>query len=211
MPFELGRPFGNPNDPEFQSVVLMEALNLLSEKKGPVLKNFTKEARSIQNEKLSLSCPVNFTVYRRTETEKDVLFDDFRQEFLQMRNWYELSMKRHQRSTVTRKFLNIEELFQRIKSFVEDGIRIQEKSNISPYMEIKLDIEDLKTYYFESICYQLDINNSSGQLANWFWGQTVAATIINEIKKKCKNSEDRELRRLSGFLIPRSQIHRFDE
>ena len=37
VPFELGRPFGPPSDPDFQKRVLLSALRLLETNTGPVL------------------------------------------------------------------------------------------------------------------------------------------------------------------------------
>ncbi|SVE14489.1 uncharacterized protein METZ01_LOCUS467343, partial [marine metagenome] len=45
VPFELGRPMGAPNDPEFQKKVLRAALELLDRDDGPVLiEDFSGEA-----------------------------------------------------------------------------------------------------------------------------------------------------------------------
>jgi len=38
-PFQLGRPLGEPGDPEFQRRVLMRALGLLERRDGPVVFN----------------------------------------------------------------------------------------------------------------------------------------------------------------------------
>ena len=47
VPFELGRPFGTPNAPEFQEEVLRSALAMLAEPTGPVIRDFGREAPSI--------------------------------------------------------------------------------------------------------------------------------------------------------------------
>ena len=44
VPFELGRPFGVPNDSEFQRSVLEHALDLLERSSGAVLEDFPEEA-----------------------------------------------------------------------------------------------------------------------------------------------------------------------
>ena len=44
VPFELGRPFGVPHDPEFQLSVLRKVLGLTEHKKGPVLEDFPEDA-----------------------------------------------------------------------------------------------------------------------------------------------------------------------
>ena len=40
VPFELGRPFGAPNEVEFQRKVLHNCLELLERESGPVLEDF---------------------------------------------------------------------------------------------------------------------------------------------------------------------------
>ena len=44
VPFELGRPLGAPNHPEFQRRVLKNCLELLSRETGPVLEDFPYES-----------------------------------------------------------------------------------------------------------------------------------------------------------------------
>ena len=44
VPFELGRPFGVPDDEAFQHRVLAATLDLLNEPAGPVLRDFDEEA-----------------------------------------------------------------------------------------------------------------------------------------------------------------------
>ena len=44
VPFELGRPLGAPNEPEFQRRVLRECLELLNAESGPVLADFPDTA-----------------------------------------------------------------------------------------------------------------------------------------------------------------------
>ena len=44
VPFELGRPLGVPNAPDFQQRVLLAALELIEADEGPILKDYTEEA-----------------------------------------------------------------------------------------------------------------------------------------------------------------------
>jgi hypothetical protein len=42
VPYELGRPFGAPDNAELQFAILRSALGLLEQEKGPVLVDFSK-------------------------------------------------------------------------------------------------------------------------------------------------------------------------
>ena len=48
-------------------------------------------------------------------------------------------------------------------------------------------------------------------LANWFWGETMSAEVINTIRKMCLQSDDASLVLLGKLmLVPRNQLHRFE-
>ncbi|NNK95550.1 MAG: hypothetical protein HKP41_14460, partial [Desulfobacterales bacterium] len=76
---------------------------------------------------------------------------------------------------------------------------------------LRLAAEDLKSCYFEALSSQPGQPTDAASLANWFWGETYAAAIINEVRKKCLDYGTKEMA-LAGklLLIPRSQMHRFD-
>ena len=50
VPFELGRPFGAPNEAELQRKVLYHCLELLERDSGPVLEDFTELLSVNENE-----------------------------------------------------------------------------------------------------------------------------------------------------------------
>lgn len=51
VPFELGRPLGPPDHPQFQTRVALAALHLLEAQQGPILESFPDEApRAEQDE-----------------------------------------------------------------------------------------------------------------------------------------------------------------
>ena len=60
VPFEFGRPLGPPNDPEFQSRVVMAALSLLEAENGPVLEDFPEDAPVHGKRTEAWACPVSF-------------------------------------------------------------------------------------------------------------------------------------------------------
>jgi hypothetical protein len=71
--------------------------------------------------------------------------------------------------------------------------------------------EDLKAYYNESMTAQPGRTTDSISLANWFWGETAAARVLNEVRKYCLGREGQEYQRLgSSLLVPQRQLHRFE-
>ena len=65
VPFEIGRPFGAPHEPDFQRRVLRAALGLLEQRDGPViLEDFPDDAPAGDDDGHddcgSWSCPVSF-------------------------------------------------------------------------------------------------------------------------------------------------------
>ena len=62
VPFELGRPCGGADKPEFQRKVLLTALKLLERTDGPILENFSENVPISPDEidaQEGWSCPVN--------------------------------------------------------------------------------------------------------------------------------------------------------
>ena len=76
---------------------------------------------------------------------------------------------------------------------------------------LKMAVEDLKAYYFEAVTNQPGQPTDSKTLSDWFWGQTTAAQVINKVREVCMANDDEKLA-LAGkvFLIPRTQLHRFE-
>ena len=67
--------------------------------------------------------------------------------------------------------------------------------------------EDLKAYYFESVAAQPGQSTGSTPLANWFWTQTRAASMIKSVREICLAITDDEFQILGNLLlVPRSQL-----
>ena len=62
VPFELGRPFSAPNNPEFQTKVLKSLLKTLDAENGPVLTDFDEDAplspADMGTEQKGWACPI---------------------------------------------------------------------------------------------------------------------------------------------------------
>ena len=210
MPFELGRPFGIPNDPAFQHRVLLSALKLLEAERGPVLAEFPEEAPVIKTDSDPLACPVNFASPIEEMNTTQRLLTMFEQEVAQMRNWYDLAVEKHGRTTSGTTGLEPQESAAFLEDFVKGKRQNHYRLGLSLATALRMASEDLKAYYFEAICAQPGQPGDSATLADWFWRQTAAAKVINRVRMICLDSEDKELEQLGKRrLIPVNQLHRF--
>ena len=210
VPFELGRPLGPPNDPEFQTRVVLSALKLLEATKGPALEDFPEDAPHTETEGGPLACPVDFSPQTAPITETDRLLSAFRQEISQMRNWYDLAVEKRGRTTANTSGLDPDQLIDFIAAFIRGETPIRPAPEVSLGTTLKMVVEDLKAYYIEAITHQPGQPTDSATLVDWFWGQTTAAQVINEVRNICAQSTDDHLKRVgTALLIPRSQLHRF--
>ena len=96
VPFELGRPLGAPNQPDFQREVLRKSLLLLESNSGPVLiEDFDEEApigedRSNENVE-GWACPVNFPSPPSDKSEREAAL---LAEIESLSPWYDFSVRK---------------------------------------------------------------------------------------------------------------------
>ncbi len=210
VPFDLGRPLGVPNDEAFQTRVLMETLKLLNSPSGPVLAEFTEEAPDDQTYGGPPACPVDFHKHTEPITALDQLIALFKEEFSQMRSWYDLAREKRGRTTATSSEAGLEELLDKLIGFLKNGSTMEVTGDISRGTTVRMSVEDLKAYYFEAVTIQPGQPKDSRSLAEWFWGETLAAKLINRIRVLCKKSQDDSLRHITRALIPKAQLYRFE-
>ena len=207
MPFELGRPLGAPNDPAFQTRVLMGALGLLDATKGPVLEAFAENAPIRDAEAGPLACPVDFKIVDTGGSDTDQLVSAFKQEVSQLRNWYDLAVEKHGRTTTGLTALTPEQAANFLSDFVQGDRKTNPVAGASLATALRMAAEDLKAYYFESVAAQPGQSTGSTPLANWFWTQTRAASMIKSVREICLAITDDEFQILGNLLlVPRSQL-----
>ena len=210
VPFELGRPLGAPNDPVFQAKVLLKALKLLEAPAGPVLEDFLEDAPGFSEQAGPLACPVSFHPQERDINDGDRRLAALKEEILQMRNWYDLAVAKNSRTTACVTGLQPEASAEFMAAFVNDPDVASPIPGIEPAMALKLASEDLKAFYLEAVTAMPGQPTDSDSLSDWFWGQTVAAEMINAARETCLASGKSELKIFGELLlIPRKQMHRF--
>jgi hypothetical protein len=211
VPFDLGRPIGAPDNPEFQTRVVRAALELLESSSGPVLKDFPDDEPEDTPPEMPLACPVSFAAQVSELDAEGELLQAFQAEVEGLRNWYDVAVQQRGRTTADTTGMSPEGVAGFIAAFARGEEPDNPLSDVSIGTALKMASEDLKAYYNESITAQPGRSRDSMSLANWFWGETAAARVLNEVRKHCLNREDREYQRLgNGLLVPRRQLHRFD-
>ncbi len=209
VPFDLGRPFGSPNEPDFQRDVLRHVMSLLEYQKGPVLEDYPHDAEQSGDQVLEVACPVNFSTGHEPATSLEKLFQALQEELLGMQTWHDAYAKTN-RTTTGISGMTLEEITVLFQDFI--GGRVLPDENQTKLSDLlRMATEDIKAFYFEAISAQPGQSTNVSILADWFWGKTCAAKIINEVRSTCMTYEAKDML-LAGklLLIPRNQMFRFN-
>ena len=200
--FELGRPFGEPNAPDFQRRVLSTVLDLLNEKEGPVLSEYTEEAAYTESEG-PWACPIDLSRAAEDLSEEDKLIKAFKSEMNQLRNWYDIAVAKRDRTTVGVSGVDVDTLA--VADFISSFLSDKQPQNPNPDYPLahtlNLATDDLKAFYTEAVTAQPGSTGTSDQLADWFYGQTVAGRLLYAIKDKGIQSDDQYLKIVAGALL----------
>lgn len=208
VPFELGRPFGAPNDPDFQTKVLRAVLALLERTDGPViLADYPEDApAATADEMAGWTCPVNLPKPRASEAPARLAA--IRAEIGQLAPWYALAREHRHRSTFGLCGLEIEGVAEFLHGFL-DRLPDNPKPDISLGESLRLACEDLRSWYLEAATAKPGGAAASRVLADWFWGETAAGGLLLALHPACAASPDAGVRHVAATqLVPRIQQHR---
>lgn len=210
VPFELGRPFGVPHNPPFQSQVLLSALELLEAQIGPVLEDFPIDAPISDSQHIQVACPVHFVASTENKSEIDTLLQAFQSEVSQIQTWYDLGIQINGRTTAGLSGLTLSEIFSYLSAIVQNHSVNPPIEGESESVAIKMASEDLKAFYFEAVAAQPGSSKNSQALQDWFWSSTAAARILYIIREMCLERPGNEYQLLGKLLlVPRMQLFRF--
>ncbi len=205
VPFELGRPLGAPDNPEFQFRVLRAALAMLDRTAGPVLEEFPDPAPE-PAEYEGWACPISLP---RPEAAPDGSHErHVADEIARLRPWWDLAKDRRGRTTVGASGVDIEEVARFVGRYA-DGV---EPGDPGPERKLsrslKLACDDLMAFYTEAATAQPGAA-ASRDLSDWFWGETAAGRALLALRERAVSEEDKGMQLLGSLLIlPRSQVHR---
>jgi hypothetical protein len=204
VPFELGRPFGPPNDPALQKQVILAALNLLEEAAGPVLlADFpADDPREAPDE--SWRPPL-----ARPE-DGGSLADALAAEMKALAAPYARSCTERGRSTVGLSGLAPAAFGEYIASWLRapssKDAPPSPVRDMSPVLCLRFAIDDLKAYTLEAAIAGGG-RPSSRQLGDWLWNHTATGAAIRALRQTLLADEDERAKLIAGmFLVPALRV-----
>jgi len=208
VPFELGRPLGEPGNREQQRAVLSSALQLLDQPgSGPIVGSFvatsvTKGVESAPVEE-TWACPVSFPAQAGEGLSARV-----QQEISLLMPWHERSLEQRNHTATGVSGMAIEEVATWLASLLESPESSSTSAEQPLAMTFKLAIEDLKAFYLEAATAQPGA--SSTDLSAWFWRQTAGGELIWSLREALKGFEgDDQLRIYAAFTsVPEAEVQR---
>jgi hypothetical protein len=212
VPFELGRPLGAPNNPDFQMKVLRESLALLASDEGPVLLcDFDEDAplNADENEEEceGWTCPVNLPAPPSDASDRETALVA---EMASLASWYDVAKRKRGGSSVGASSLPIDQAARALIGYLE-GNRDNPVPEIEFAEALKLASEDIKAWYMEAATAQPG-SSTSKQIADWFWGETTVGSVFLDLHGAMAASDDPKTQILATrSFIPRSQAHRLKQ
>lgn len=206
--FELGRPFGAPNEPAFQRRVLEALLALLDVPEGPVLADFPGPPPDTRADLEGWVCPVNLAPPEQPLDDHGARLKAFADEIELLRPWYDMAVKDRGRTTYGISGIEPTDVARLVVDFMADPAMASPRPDIGIGQLLKWATDDLKAYYFEAATARPGAS-SDVILADWLWGETVCGWLFLELAEICAKSDDAMVLRLGDrSLVPHIQSHR---
>jgi len=204
VPFELGRPFGPPNDPSFQKRVILGALRLLEREHGPVIiKDFPDDDPRVQPDP-AWHPPLGPSAPR--DRSHDALAARLVVEIPLLRSVHDHWLAQRGRTAVGLCALPIVDCGRYVAHWLRGHAPSSLREGFSAPLMLRFAVDDLKAYYLEAGAAGAG-KPSSKQLGDWFWNETAAGAAILALREACLQSEDERLRLIAGnFLVPAARV-----
>lgn len=199
VPFAMGRPFGAPDEPDFQKRVLRTALEMVERESGPILEDFPEEAPGDTEAMGTWVCPVSFP---QPEAE-DTVAERLRREMQELRTWYDIGLEKRGRTTVGSSGMEIDAIADLLVRVTEGEIPDNPRNDVDLGESVRLAVEDFKAFYYEAATAQPGSTRASvDEIADWFWLQTEAGKLILRCRETCRKSTDATLQEKSSVFAP---------
>ena len=208
VPFELGRPLGVPGDAEFQKRVLRACLSLFDAQSGPVLEDYAEDAPLSDNADSGVSCPISFTKPQTALKGSAAVAAKLHEEIGRLQPWYDRYESTHKRTSFGVSSLSMDAIIDTLAASFDAEVPSAPIDNLNLADGLRLAVEDLKAYYTEAMLAQPGISPNDS-ITRWFWDETVAGSVLLELKQRCQASDDEALKLLGEvFLVPRTKLDR---
>jgi hypothetical protein len=204
VPFELGRPFGPPSDPAFQSRVILTALRLLERETGPVIiEDFPDDDPRAQPDP---AWRPPFSPAAAAAGSAESLAARLEAEILLLRGGHERWVAQHDRTAVGLSGLPISESTRYVADWLRGKAPPSPREGYSAPLILRFAVDDVKAYCLEAAAAGA-AKPSSRQLGDWFWNETAVGAAIYALRAALQESEDERLRLIvSNFMVPAARV-----
>ena len=204
VPFELGRPFGPPNDPAFQRRVVLAALGMLVEDGGPVrIIDFPDDDPRARPDPVWQPPFIPATV---ANGSAESLASRLGTEILLLQGAHRRWVERHGRSTVGLSGLAIGECARYVADWLRGKAPPSPRDRFSAPLILRFAVDDLKAYCLEAAGSGA-AKPSSRQLTDWFWNETATGAALHALREVLQTQEDERLRLIvSNFVVPAARV-----
>ena len=200
LPFELGRPLGEPGDAAFQRRVVLAAMSLLERSDGPViLEDYPEEAPGRLPQQ-GWRPAVDLPSIARPGAEASAA--DWAAAL--RAEWAPLTVREH--TTIGGSRLDREQWPELLAAFAAGTPPAQSPvEGLRPVQAARYAADDLKALYTEAAVASGD-RPSSKQVLDWFWNTTVAAALLRRVRLACLASDDRVLTLVGPQFVPAARV-----
>jgi hypothetical protein len=204
VPFELGRPFGPPNDPAFQKRVILAALQLLEREDGPVIiEDFPDDDPRAQPDPAWQPPQVPAAAAEETA---EALAARLEAEIPLLQAAHARWLAQHGRTTVGLSAMPIVDCGRYIADWIRGKAPTSPREGYSAILILRFAVDDLKAYYLEAAAAGSG-KPSSRQLGDWFWNDTAAGAAIVALRAMGLASPDERLKAVLGnFMVPAVRV-----
>jgi hypothetical protein len=156
-------------------------------------------------------CPVHFAARPEKETDPTGWLNGLLEEIAGLSSWCELGKEKRGRTTVGLSGLDIEPAVRFIVSFLDSRPMENPRSDLDIGSTIKFACDDLRAYYSEAAVSQPG-SPTGHEIAEWFWGQTLAAKMLLCLRPVLVASKDKSVQ-ATGMrgVIPYDQMYRLEK
>jgi len=199
VPFQLGRPLGEPEDAEFQHRVLRQSLDLLERTDGPViLADFPDDPPNWQD---TAAWQPPALVASLAPTDPAGWAEAFAQELAVLRPHWLAAQARFGRTTVGLSAQATTDWPGFAAKFLAGELPTV-PGHATPALALRFLCDDVKAYYSES-AQAHGMAPSSRQIDTWFWRETIAGQLLIALRAAAVQSENNALKTVgSRFFVP---------
>ena len=204
VPFELGRPFGPPNDPTFQRRVVLTALGMLVEGGGPVrIIDFPDDDPRARPDP---AWQPPFIPAAIVSGSAESLASRLEAEILLFQGAHRRWIEQHGRSTVGLTGLPIGDSARYVADWMRGKAPPSPRDGFSAPLILRFAVDDLKAFCLEAAAAGT-AKPSSCQLTDWLWNATATGAAIHALREMLQAHEDDRLRLIvSNFMVPAARV-----